>query len=81
MRWPVVLIAIAVAWLPARQETPLLRAAGAIPMAGVDGRIDHLSVDLAGQRLFVAALGNNSVEVLDLRTMRDVKSIPGFHEP
>jgi hypothetical protein len=36
-----------------------------IPMAEVQGRIDHLSIDLKGQRLFVAALGNNSLEVID----------------
>ena len=38
-----------------------------IPMTDVQGRIDHLSIDLKGQRLFVAALGNNSLEVIDLR--------------
>jgi hypothetical protein len=32
----------------------------------VKGRIDHLSIDVEKARLFVAALGNNSVEVIDL---------------
>lgn len=53
----------------------------AIPLPGVSGRIDHLAVDLAGSRLFVAALGNNSVEVLDLRTRAVVNSITGLSEP
>ena len=35
-------------------------------MTDVQGRIDHLSIDLKGKRLFVAALGNNSLEVIDL---------------
>jgi len=50
----------------------------------VEGRIDHLAVDLARGRLFVAALGNDSVEVLDLgagkyeRSLRDVAEPQGI---
>src|SRR4030095_3818913 len=36
----------------------------AIELPGVHGRIDHLAVDATADKLFVAALGNNSVEVL-----------------
>src|SRR6266516_3027679 len=52
-----------------------------IDLPRVEGRIDHLSIDAAGQRLFVAALGNNTVEVLDIKSGSHVKSVPGFHEP
>jgi len=52
-----------------------------IPMADVEGRIDHLSIDLKGQRLFVAALGNNSLEVIDLKKNKRVHSITGLAEP
>ena len=52
-----------------------------IDLPRVEGRIDHLTIDTAAQRMFVAALGNNTVEVVDLRTNRVVKSLPGFHEP
>jgi DNA-binding beta-propeller fold protein YncE len=38
-------------------------------------------LDASGQRLFVVALGNNSVEVLDLRTGQRVRSLTGFTEP
>jgi hypothetical protein len=37
-----------------------------IPLEGVEGRIDHLGLDAKGRRLFVAALGNDTVEVVDL---------------
>jgi YVTN family beta-propeller protein len=47
----------------------------------VEGRIDHLSVDVKGKRLFVAALGNNSVEVLDLATGKKIQSIKNLKEP
>jgi DNA-binding beta-propeller fold protein YncE len=52
-----------------------------IPMQKVEGRIDHMAADVAGQRLFVAALGNNTVEVLDLKTGKTIQSLPGFAEP
>lgn len=52
-----------------------------ILLPGVEGRIDHFSFDAAGQRLFVCALGNNSVEVLDLRKGERIHSITGLGSP
>ena len=64
----------------ASPQTPLTLV-GAIDLPRVEGRIDHLAVDLAAQRLYVAALGNNTVEVLDVKSNTHVKSLPGFREP
>ena len=47
-------------------------------MPGVEGRIDHFASDLAGERLFVCALGNNSLEVVDLRKGERIHSITGL---
>ncbi|MBI1799904.1 MAG: hypothetical protein HYR73_09510 [Candidatus Eisenbacteria bacterium] len=63
------------------QPAAPLRLIQAIPLDGVEGRIDHMDVDPQGQRLFIAALGNGTVEVLDLRAGRRVQSLRGFHEP
>lgn len=52
-----------------------------IPMPDVSGRIDHLSIDVHGRRLFVSALGNDTVEVLDLASGKDIHSISGMREP
>jgi DNA-binding beta-propeller fold protein YncE len=52
-----------------------------IPLGGVQGRIDHMSMDVSGKRLFVAALGNNTVEVVDLKQGKVVRSISDFSEP
>jgi DNA-binding beta-propeller fold protein YncE len=52
-----------------------------IDLPGVEGRIDHMALDTGGQRLFVAALGNNSVEVVDLGRDTVLKSLRGFAEP
>jgi hypothetical protein len=59
----------------------LLRPAGSIPLPQVRGRIDHMAVDVKGQRLFVAALGNNTLEVIDLKKGGRVASVSGFDEP
>src|SRR5712691_3793846 len=64
----------------ASAQTPLTFV-GTIDLPGVEGRIDHLAADISAQRLFVAALGNNTVEVLDLKGNRHLKSLPGFREP
>ena len=58
-----------------------LRMVRAIELPRVEGRIDHLAVDSTGEKLFVAALGNNTVEVLDVRNGTHLKSLPGFREP
>jgi DNA-binding beta-propeller fold protein YncE len=63
------------------QESSALRMVQTIPLPDVEGRIDHMAVDVEGRRLFIAALGNNSVEVLDLNAAKHFKSIPGLHEP
>ncbi len=52
-----------------------------IELPDVDGRLDHLGFDAAHQRLYVAGLGNNTVEVLDLNSNTHLRSLPGFREP
>src|SRR5439155_12526429 len=52
-----------------------------IPLPAVEGRIDHLALDAAGERLFVCALGNNTVEVLDLQKGERIHSITGLGAP
>jgi YVTN family beta-propeller protein len=52
-----------------------------IPLRGVEKRIDHMAVDPAGKRLFVSALGNGTLEVIDLQAGKRVRSIPGLKEP
>jgi DNA-binding beta-propeller fold protein YncE len=64
----------------ASSQAPLVLVAS-IALPGVEGRIDHLAIDGDTQRLFVAALGHNTVEVLDLKANRHLKSLAGFKEP
>lgn len=61
--------------------TNLLKLEKEIAMPDVKGRIDHMAVNLKNQVLYVAALGNNTVEVIDLAKAVSVKSIKGVEEP
>ena len=62
-------------------ELNALHQAQTIPLPGVEGRFDHFGVDVQGQRLFVSALGNNTLEVIDLRHGKRLTSIMGLREP
>ncbi len=66
---------------PEAADRDALRQVQTIPLPNVEGRIDHLGVDVQGQRLFVSALGNNTLEVLDLREGKRLTSITGLREP
>jgi DNA-binding beta-propeller fold protein YncE len=63
------------------QAGPPLSLEQTIPLDSVSGRIDHMAVDVAGKRLFVAELGNGSVDVVDLRAGKVTKRISGLNEP
>jgi mono/diheme cytochrome c family protein len=52
-----------------------------IPLGDVKGRIDHLAVDVARRRLFLAELGNDTIGVVDLKAGKPIATIGGQHEP
>jgi len=58
-----------------------LRLVQKIPLPSVEGRIDHMSTDVQGQRLFVSAMGNNTLEVLDLKAGKRLARLTGLREP
>lgn len=60
---------------------PALDSIATIQLPKVAGRIDHLAFDQATRRLFVAALGNDTIEVIDTANNAHLRSLPGFHEP
>jgi hypothetical protein len=74
--------AFAVAGLGApAASAPPLRLVGTIPLPGVKGRFDHFACDVAGQRLIVSALGNNTGEVLDVAALKRLHTFTGLHKP
>ena len=79
MRLAIVLLLSAVV-IKAQTPEPL-KLEKTIQLPEVQGRIDHMSLDVKGQRLFVAALGNNTVEVVDLKAGKRTSTISGLQEP
>src|SRR5262245_49025033 len=71
------------AWSPtaAADTSDALVLEREIPLDRVSGRIDHMAVDLERQRLAVAELGNNTVDLIDLKSGRAIHRITGLHEP
>lgn len=69
-----------VARIASGQQDPL-RLIQTIPLPNVHGRIDHFDVDVTGQRLFMSALGNGTLEVFDLRSNQVINTIRDLREP
>jgi hypothetical protein len=55
--------------------------AGRIELPGTHGRLDHLAIDLEPDQLFVAALGDNAIEVIDLKAGKRIARLEGHGEP
>jgi YVTN family beta-propeller protein len=78
----VLLLAIAFWVAPVRGESaPALRQVATVALPNVEGRIDHLAYDGRSGLLYVAALGNNTVEVIDTKAGKVVHTIAGLREP
>jgi YVTN family beta-propeller protein len=62
------------------EEQQLLQRVGTIALRGASGPLDHLLVDTTGSRLFVANQSNNTLDVIDLKSNKLVKQVPGQKE-
>jgi DNA-binding beta-propeller fold protein YncE len=76
-----VLPAVLLPSLALGQTSSTLELKSRIPLAKVQGRIDHTSVDLMGQRLFVAAYDNKTLEVIDVQAGKQVHTIANLDNP
>src|SRR3954453_5254940 len=63
------------------QTKDALKLSAQIPLDNVEGRIDHMAITPQGNRLFIAALGNNTVEIIDLKTNQRLHTIKDIREP
>jgi hypothetical protein len=76
----IVLAAVLVQMAAAEPDPPLVLER-AIALKKVRGRIDHMAVDLGRNRLFVAELGNDSVDVIDVKSGQTIHRIAGLKVP
>ncbi len=58
-----------------------LKLKATVPLPGVKGRFDHFAADTNTHRIFVAALGNNTLEIIDGSTAKRLHAITGLHKP
>jgi DNA-binding beta-propeller fold protein YncE len=63
------------------REAPPVREVQEIPLPGVQGRLDHFTIDAKRKRVIFSGLGNNSVEVVDVFAGRVIQQIDGLAEP
>lgn len=78
MRFTMVMVLIAAG---AAYGQAALSPKSRIDLRDVNGRIDHLSADVQGRRLFVSALGNRTVEIIDTEEGKRIRSLGGLEEP
>ncbi|MDB6082592.1 MAG: hypothetical protein JWN43_473 [Gammaproteobacteria bacterium] len=63
------------------REAPPVREVQEIPLPGVQGRLDHFTIDAKRKRVIFSGLGNNSVQVVDVFAGRMIHQIDGLAEP
>jgi len=52
-----------------------------IPLPAIEGRLDHMAADPSTHRLFLAAFGNNTVEVIDTDSGQIIHTLTGLKQP
>jgi DNA-binding beta-propeller fold protein YncE len=77
---PLAAFALAVCGACAATAQPLVLES-TIPLPNTSGRIDHLSIDINRKRLFVAELGNGTVDVVDIAGRKVIHRMANFDEP
>jgi len=60
------------------QSNPPMKLIDAIPLPSVEGYFDHPAVDVKGQRLFLPGENQRTIEVIDLRAGKVIRTITGF---
>jgi hypothetical protein len=63
------------------REAPPVREVQEIPLPGVQGRLDHFTLDAKRKRVIFSGLGNNTVQVVDAFAGRMIHQIDGLAQP
>jgi DNA-binding beta-propeller fold protein YncE len=79
------LFSVAVLFLPIhllRNHGPeVLKPVKTVDIADLQGPLQHMAADVKGQRIFVAATGNNTIEIFDAQTLQHLNTITGLSQP
>src|SRR5207245_9755351 len=63
------------------RQSSALQLTQRVALPNVNGRMDHMGIDIAGQRLFATAFDNHTLSVIDLKAGQQVRLIPDLDEP
>ena len=75
------LFLVVTACAAAAQHSQPLTVLKTIPLPGVTGKFDHFAYDGASNRLFAAATGNHTIEVIDVPAGKVLQEISGLGKP
>lgn len=78
---PIIVSVVLCGFLISARADDALKLIATVPLPGVTGRFDHFAIDTEGQRLFVAALGNNTLEIISVSNKSRITTIPGLRKP
>jgi DNA-binding beta-propeller fold protein YncE len=67
-------------WVYGRSLEPL-KSIGVVRLLHVEGRLDQMAADVDGHRVFLSALTNNSVQVIDVKRKTVLYAIAGLAQP
>lgn len=67
--------------LPHTRGPEVVKPLKAVAVPDLEGPIEHMAADVKGQRIFLAATGKNSIEILDAETLHHLDSITGLAQP
>jgi DNA-binding beta-propeller fold protein YncE len=63
------------------REAPPVREVQEIPLPGVQGRLDHFTIDAKRKRVIFSGLGNDTVQIVDVFAGRMIHQIDGLAQP
>ncbi len=67
--------------LPKKHGPEVLKQVKDVTVANIEGVVQHMAADIKGNRIFLAATGNNTIEIFDSQTLQHLGSIQGLSQP
>jgi len=67
--------------LPKKHGPEVLKLAKDVTIGDIEGTVQHMAADVKGNRIFLAATGNNTIEIFDPQTLQHLGSILGLSQP
>ena len=67
--------------LPKKHGPEVLKQLRDVTVEDIEGVVEHMAADVKGNRIFLAATGNNSIEIFDSQTLQHLGQIKGLSQP